>query len=106
MKHDTYHRYAALFDAAHSAPSGMIGLQLHGNDAGAALREWAQQRKIAVVTGRLERCNNDGTWSWSVLRADCETVDITVHLEDDMLVPTGDVAGAGSATAREQEIRL
>lgn len=79
MKLDTYHRYAAFFDAARALP-GWHHLRVNGDEAGEAYRAWAANHGLEIVEERLTRTEGDRTVQWDTLES--PGVSVGVYLDD------------------------
>lgn len=85
MSPTRYAQYAALFDAMLASRPLKHGgsLQLHGNDAGVALRTWALGRRMDVVPVVIDGSAYSGSWTVLQFTAPGELGwCISVHLDD------------------------
>ncbi|MGE5801723.1 MAG: hypothetical protein ACM358_05660 [Gemmatimonadota bacterium] len=79
MKLDTYHRYAAFFDAARALP-GWQYIRVSGEAAGEAYRQWCAANGLEVVESTLERNKDGRRVEWGTLES--PGVSVGVHLDD------------------------
>lgn len=79
MKLDTYHRYAAFFDAARALP-GYQWIRLSGDEPGHAYREWCAAHGLEVVEDTLTRFEGDRCIEWGTLES--PGLSVGVHLDD------------------------
>lgn len=109
MTHETYHRYATLFDAyaaVAKVDANLNDLTLYDRDAGPALREWARVRRLDVEPDTMEHVDMTAgsRWSWTRLKVAVGSGHISAHLSDDITVPTGDVAAPAPQPEPELEM--
>jgi len=104
MTLDSYHRYAAFFDAARALPAlpgtNYQFIRISGDEAGEAFRQWCVANDVEITETENLRVEGDRRIAWTTLES--PVVSFGVYLDDRCLDPGPPVEPA--PTSPEQPI--